>query len=42
MQKPDEVRLKHMLDAAEQALAFARYRSRTDLDTDLMLVFALV
>lgn len=42
MQKPDEVRLKHMLDAAEQALAFARNRSRTDLDTDLMLVFALV
>ena len=42
MQKPDEVRLKHMLDAAEQALAFAHNRSRTDFDTDLMLVFALV
>jgi len=37
MHKPDEVRLKHMLDAAEQALAFARNRSRADLDTELTL-----
>lgn len=42
MQKPDEVRLKHMLDAAGQALVFARNHSRADLDTDVMLVFALV
>ena len=42
MPKPDEVRLRHMLDAAEQAIGFARGRSRADLDDDLMLVFALV
>ncbi len=42
MPKSDEVRLRHMLDAAEQAIAFARSRSRSDLDSDQMLVFALV
>jgi len=34
MQKPDEVLLKHRLDAAEQALGLARNCSRTDLDTE--------
>lgn len=38
----DEVRLRHMLDAAEQALRFRSGRTRADLDTDLMLRFALV
>jgi uncharacterized protein with HEPN domain len=42
MHKRDEIRLAHMLDAAEQALAFAHGRSRAELDKDLMLVFALV
>lgn len=42
MQKPDKIRLQHMLDAGEQALQFVHDRSRDDLDTDQMLVFALV
>lgn len=37
----DEVRLRHMLDAARQAIAFAHGRSRTDLDKDLLLSLAL-
>ena len=38
----DVVRLRHMLDAAEQAVAFAKGRTRQDLDGNKMLVFALV
>jgi uncharacterized protein with HEPN domain len=38
----DEVRLRHMLDAAQQALLFCAGRSRADLDGDVMLRFALV
>lgn len=38
----DAVRLRHMLDAARDALAFAHGRTRADLDTDRMLSFALV
>ena len=30
---PDEVRLRHMLEAARKALAFAGGRSRGDLDS---------
>lgn len=42
MPSSDAVRLQHILDAARQATAFARGRSRSDLDTDLMLSLALV
>ncbi|MFC1642674.1 DUF86 domain-containing protein [Myxococcota bacterium] len=38
----DRVRLQHMIDAAEAAVRFARGRTRTDLDTDQLLVFGLV
>lgn len=38
----DVVRLRHMLDAGEQAFRFCAGRSRTDLDDDVMLRFALV
>ncbi len=37
----DRVRLRHMLDAARQALAFVEGRSRADLDDDPMLLLAL-
>lgn len=37
----DEVRLRHMLEASEQALRFAHGRTRVDLDTDPMLRFAM-
>jgi uncharacterized protein with HEPN domain len=42
MSKSDEVRLRHMLDAAREALRFAAGRSRADLDSDRMLVLSLV
>ena len=42
MHKADAVRLRHMLDAAREAIAFAHGRLRTDLDEDRQLVLALV
>ncbi len=42
MLKNDENRLKHMLDAAQEAVGFAAGRTRSDLDTDRALVLALV
>jgi len=42
MRKDDAVRLQHMLDAGREARGFARGRSRSDLDSDRMLVLALV
>jgi len=42
MQKDDEVRLRHILDAARQALDFARDETRASLDKDRKLEFALV
>jgi len=42
MNEADHVRLRHMADAATEALGFARGRSRGDLDTDRMLLRALV
>ncbi len=38
----DGVRLRHIRDAARQALAFVRGRSRADLHQDSMLSLALV
>ncbi len=40
--QPDEVRLRHMLDAARKATIFVQGRSRADLDTDELLALALV
>ena len=34
----DEVRLRHMLEASEQALQFAHGRTRADLDADAIEV----
>lgn len=42
MQRDDAVRLRHLIEAAETAIGFARERSRIDLDTDRMLTLALV
>lgn len=42
MRKDDRIRLQHMLDAAREALSFAKGRQREDLDTDRLLVLALV
>ena len=42
MPKSDEVRLRHMLDAARDVRSFAQGRVRDDLDTDRQLRFAIV
>ncbi len=42
MRKDDDVRLRHMVDAAREAMSFARGRTRADLDRDRMLVLSLV
>ncbi len=41
MNEQDEIRLRHMLDAAREAVSFAQDYSREDLDTNQMLVRAL-
>ncbi|MBK1724372.1 HepT-like ribonuclease domain-containing protein [Thiocystis violacea] len=38
----DRVRLRHMIDAAEDVQRFVAGRQRSELDTDRMLLFALV
>ncbi len=42
MRKDDPVRLHHMLDAAREAVFFARNKTRSSLDEDRMLALALV
>jgi len=42
MRSDDTIRLRHMRDAAREALSFVQNRTRADLDHDLQLVWALV
>jgi uncharacterized protein with HEPN domain len=42
MNPPDRIRLQHMLEAAEEALSFARGRSREDLDSDRQFTLSVV
>lgn len=42
MRKDDRVRLQHMLDAAREAVEFARLAHRQNLDHDRKLTLALV
>ena len=42
MREDDLIRLRHMLDAARDALLFVEGRRREDLDSDRMLVLALI
>ena len=42
MNPRDQVRLQHLADALKSAIRFAQGRQRGDLDTDEMLLFALV
>lgn len=42
MQPADLIRIRHIVEAVEAARQFAEGRTRRDLDTDLMLFFALV
>lgn len=40
--KEDSIRLLHMLDSAKEAVSFVEKRKRSDLDTDRMLLLALI
>ena len=42
MFKDDSVRIRHILDAAREAIGFAEGRNRADLDTDRKLNLSLV
>ena len=42
MQEADRIRLRHMLDASRQALAFSQNRTRADLNHDPMFMLSLV
>ena len=42
METRDDVRLRHMLEAALEALEFARGATREDLDSNRVLAYALV
>jgi len=42
MRRDDAIRLLHMLDAAREAVEFARGQTRVDLNSDRKLVLALV
>lgn len=42
MRDEDRVRIRHMIDAAETVGQFVSGRIRADLDTDRMLLFAVV
>ena len=41
MRRDDTVRLRHMLDAAREAMSFARDRTRAGLGSDRQLVLSL-
>ena len=42
MRKDDLIRIRHMVDAAKEAISFIKDRKRSDLDTNRMLVLSLV
>lgn len=42
MRDEDRIRVRHMLDAIESARRFTERRQREDLDTDEMLLFAVI
>jgi uncharacterized protein with HEPN domain len=42
MKRHDRVRLRHMADAMDAAMRFVEGRNRSDLESDKMLLFALV
>lgn len=42
MKRHDRVRLQHMADAMDAAMRFVEGRNRSDIESDEMLLFALV
>jgi hypothetical protein len=41
MPPPDDLRLRHLVEAAQKAIAFTEGRSRSDLETDELLRLGL-
>ena len=42
MRKDDHIRMRHMLDAAREAMSFASQKTRNDLDGDRMLTLSII
>jgi uncharacterized protein with HEPN domain len=42
MRRDDVIRIRHMLDAAKEAMGFVKGRTRKDLNSDRMLTLSLV
>ena len=42
MQQSDTIRIKHMIEAAEEAISFAEGKERKDLDGERMLVLSVI
>ena len=42
MLKDNIIRLRHMLDAAREALSFSKNKTRNDLDSDRMLALSII
>lgn len=42
MTSEDQIRIRHMLDAVTEALAFTIDKNRADLDSDRMLTLAII
>jgi uncharacterized protein with HEPN domain len=42
MRKDDAIRIRHMLDAAKEAVSFADNKKRCDLDVNRMLVLSVI
>lgn len=42
MQLSDQIRIKHMIDAAEEAISFAEGKDREAFDRERMLVLSLI
>ncbi|MFA5771844.1 MAG: HepT-like ribonuclease domain-containing protein [Thermoplasmata archaeon] len=42
MHRDDAIRVRHMLDAAKEAMLFAKNKKRKDLDNDRMLVLSVI
>lgn len=42
MRKDDLIRMRHMLDAAMEAMSFAKNKTRDNLDADRMLTLSIV
>lgn len=42
MRRDDSIRFRHMLDAAQEAISFAKNKTRNDLDKNRMLSLSMV